>query len=115
MWAIALPLRSLAILALQRGDYQQAAACARESLSGQTDSNEKWFISRSLDVIAMVVSAQGQHSRAARLFGAAEALREAVGASPRTIYREEYERRVATARAALGAEVFARHGRQGEQ
>jgi hypothetical protein len=40
------------------------------------------------------------------LFGAAEALREAVGASPRTIYRGEYERRVATARAALGAEGF---------
>jgi hypothetical protein len=54
----------------------------------------------------MVVSAQSQYSRAARLFGAAEALREALGASPRTIYREEYERRVATARAALGAENF---------
>ncbi len=105
-WAIALPLRCLAILALQDGDYQQAAACARESLSGQRDSKEKWFISRSLDAIAMVVSAQGQYNRAARLFGAAEALREAVGASARTIYREEYERRVATARAALGPESF---------
>ncbi len=45
--------------------------------------------------------------RAARLFGAAEAPREAAGASVLPFYRADYERGVAAARAGLGEQSFA--------
>jgi non-specific serine/threonine protein kinase len=45
--------------------------------------------------------------RAARLFGAAEALRERVGAAPHPPWRAEHERWMATAWVELGEEAFA--------
>jgi DNA-binding NarL/FixJ family response regulator len=50
---------------------------------------------------------QGAYARAARLFGAAEALRGAVGASVLPFYRADYERGVAAARAGLDEQSFA--------
>ncbi len=44
--------------------------------------------------------------RAARLWGAAEALREVIGSPRPPNEREEYERGLATVREALGEEVF---------
>ncbi|MCV4632950.1 hypothetical protein OFB83_30580, partial [Escherichia coli] len=49
---------------------------------------------------------QGDYRRAARLFGAGEALREAVGASVLPFYRADYDRGVEAARAGLDAETF---------
>ncbi len=44
---------------------------------------------------------------AARLWGTAEALREAIGALMHPVYRTEYEQAVAAARTELGEEAFA--------
>jgi hypothetical protein len=49
----------------------------------------------------------GQPERAARLFGAAEALRHASGARLWAADRADYDHNLATTRAALGAETFA--------
>ncbi len=103
---LSLPLRNLAVAAFRRGDYDRAAALLEESLIVLRELGEKQFITRSLDYLAAVASMQGDLERAARLFGAGEALREAAGASVLPFYRADYERGVAAARAGLDEQSF---------
>ena len=103
-WALSLPLRNLGAVELRLGEYDRAILFLRESLVVQREQKEKWFVSRSLETLAEVVAQQGDLIRAARLFGAAEALREAVGASVLPVYKHDYDRGVATVRAGLTEE-----------
>jgi DNA-binding CsgD family transcriptional regulator/tetratricopeptide (TPR) repeat protein len=105
-WVLALTLRNLAIAAFRLGDYERAMALLKESLAVLQEPQEKFYTTQSLDSLAVVVSMHGDHGRAARLFGAAEALREVVGANVLPFYRADYELGVATARAGLGEEAF---------
>jgi DNA-binding NarL/FixJ family response regulator len=61
---------------------------------------------QNLELLAAAVSLQGDHRRAALLFGAAEALREAVGAFVLPLYRAEYDRGVAATRTGLDEATF---------
>src|SRR5207244_2445804 len=54
-----------------------------------------------------VVAAKGEPAWAARLWGAAGALREALGTPLPSVWRADYERSVAAARAQLGQKAFA--------
>ncbi len=105
-WALALPLRNLGVAAFRQGDYDRAVAMLEQSLAVQRDEREKWFVSRSLESLAAATALRGDGLRAARLFGAGEALREAVGASVLPFYRSDYDRGVAAARAELGESKF---------
>jgi hypothetical protein len=60
-----------------------------------------------LEAFASLSAAQAQPVRAARLWGAAEALREAYSAPQPPNIKEKYEREVAAARAASGVEASA--------
>jgi hypothetical protein len=60
-----------------------------------------------LERLAVVAGVWGQTERAARLFGAAIALREAIDAPLWPIERIDYDRHVAAARSSLGEEPFA--------
>jgi hypothetical protein len=60
-----------------------------------------------LEGLARVKVAQGRMERAARLCGAAAALREDRGWPLPPVKRAEHERTVAAARAALGEDAFA--------
>jgi hypothetical protein len=53
-----------------------------------------------------VARGEGQPARAARLFGSAASLREAIGFSVGTLYGPEYESEIAALREALGKKVF---------
>ena len=97
-WAVALPLRNLGILAFHQGDYERAAGLLCESLAALREERESWFISRSLETLAQVVAMQGNHQRAARLFGAAEAFRETIGASILALYRSDFDRALSEVR-----------------
>jgi non-specific serine/threonine protein kinase len=105
-WAVALPLRNLAILAYRQQDHRTARTLLEESLHGLRAMGEKWFLSRTMETLAEVMAAAGEYERAAHLFGAAETLREAVGASVLAFYRADYERAMSMARTALGQERF---------
>src|SRR4029453_5261963 len=105
-WAVALPLRNLAIIAHRQRDYRTARQLLEESLHGLRGLGEKWFLSRSIETLAEVMASAGEHERAAHLFGAAETLRDAVGASVLAFYRADYDRASDTARAALGHRAF---------
>ena len=110
---MALPLRNLAIIASRCGDYEQARQLLEESLRGLRDLGEKWFLSRSIETLAEVLSRQGWYQRAACLFGSAEKLREAVGAPVLSFYRVDYDEAIVRTRAALGAQEFDRCWREG--
>ena len=105
-WVVALPLRNLAIIAFRQQDYLTARTLLEESLHGLRAVGEKWFLSRSMETLAAVMAASGEYERAGHLFGAAETLREAVGASVLAIYRADHERAIAVARTALGQQRF---------
>jgi len=59
-------------------------------------------IAHSLEIAAAVVAALGSQLRSARIWGAAERLREEIGLPLSPIERPRYHRRVVVARAALG-------------
>jgi non-specific serine/threonine protein kinase len=104
-WALALALRNLGIGAFREGDHEEAVARLAESLTVLQETGNPLYM-QNLELLAAAVSMQGDHRRAASLFGAAEALREAVGAFVLPLYRAEYDRGVAAARAGLTEATF---------
>jgi predicted ATPase/class 3 adenylate cyclase len=76
-------LDNLGWAALMRGDQQQADVLHRESLALSRQLGDKLVAAEALEGLACSASARGEAKRVARLFGAAEALREVVG------YRQE--------------------------
>ena len=104
-WALALALRNLGIGALREGDHEEAVARLAESLTVLQETGNPLYM-QNLELLAAAVSMQGDHRRAALLFGAAEALRQAVGAFVLPLYRAEYERGVAGTRAGLTEATF---------
>lgn len=105
-WALAMPLRHLGDVAFRQGDYDRAIVLYKESLTLCRKVEEKWFTSRALENLAGVVGMKGDYRRAARLFGAAEALREVIGAPVMVYYRPHYERTLAVVRAGWDEESF---------
>jgi predicted ATPase/DNA-binding SARP family transcriptional activator/DNA-binding CsgD family transcriptional regulator len=77
----AISLNNLGLVALCRGDYAQATKLSSESLRLSEESLDRQVIPWSLDALAAACGQQGSVGRAARLWGAAEALREASGFS----------------------------------
>src|SRR5262249_54302749 len=94
-------------LALRQGDYGAARALWMESLAIHRERGSKGGIAKGLERLAAVSVAEAYPERAARLFGAAEGLRAAMGALLPPADRAEHDRSVATARTALGEEAFA--------
>ncbi len=90
----------------EQGDYARAAALYAEGLAPQWELGDKIHLARCLGPLGTVAALTRQHERAARLWGAAEALREAIGVPP-VKRRPRFESTVATTRAALGADAFA--------
>jgi non-specific serine/threonine protein kinase len=106
-WSIAFALSLLGRLAWLQGEHPRATQLQRESLTLQREMDDRVGIADSLDVLAWVANAAGEPARAARLFGAAEAVRERSGATSLPLWRAEYERNLAATRAGQGAESFA--------
>jgi len=80
--------------------YEEGIAVARKEGNRQT-------VAFGLEGLARVVAVQGEVSWAARLWGAAEALRETIGAPIPPVERPAYESSVTAARAQLGEKPFA--------
>ncbi len=99
---------SIGLLALDRGDYRGAEQALAESLRIAGTDGIRWLLGTQLDGLASVAAGQGQADRAARLFGAAQAARSALGTPRWPANRALYEAHVATARALLGEERFSR-------
>ena len=101
-----LALANRSRVARDRGDYVQAAALYAEALTLHWDDGDRGRTARCLNGLGVIAALAQQGERAARLCGAAEALREAIGA-PIPRYRGHHERAIGLARAALGEQAFA--------
>ncbi len=94
-------------VALAQGDSSWAAQHFAGGLALLRETPVREIHDAAIEGLAGVAAAQGQPERAARLFGAAEAQREAHGEPLPPAYRAGYEHDVATARAQLDAATFA--------
>jgi hypothetical protein len=111
--AVGWTLVNLGTVARAQGDNSRAAQCFAEGLAllreyrfGGNIAHDG-EIGGSLEGLAGVAGLQEQPERAARLFGAAEALRLVAGKPLPPAYRAAYECDVAAARAQLGEATFA--------
>ncbi len=101
---------ALGTLAADEGRYSEARRLWRTNLSENREMGHRRGIAACLDGCAYVLLAErpAQESafRAARLYGAAEALREAIGSPLPPSARAPHERSLAAARALLGEADF---------
>lgn len=100
-------LSNLGALRLDQGELQQAVTLFRESLQLALDHRHSRCLAEALSGLALVAIAQRAPEHAAQLLGAAEAVRQQVGASVKGWHRDALERGVREAKAALSAEAYA--------
>jgi Tetratricopeptide repeat len=105
--ALRFPLIHLAHVACRQGQLAEARAHLKESLAMCRQRGEKRLIVECLEGLAEVALAECQWEPAARLFGAAASLREAIGWPVEGGRVEEYDHQVSTLRDALGERAFA--------
>jgi non-specific serine/threonine protein kinase len=108
---ICFALSGLARDARRRGDFGRAENLLREVLSIWYELGNRPHIAVTLTGLGGLAAAQGNYVRAARLFGAAETLRQTVGVAisrPELEVDTNYTRGVATARQHLGTGGYAR-------
>jgi len=99
-------LYSLAKVVAAQGDNEAARALHEESIAVARKAGDRVNIAFGLEGLGTAVAAQGKHVWAARLLGAAEALRQAIGAPLPPVERPSYESAVATTRDHLGEQAF---------
>jgi predicted ATPase/DNA-binding XRE family transcriptional regulator len=107
-------LVNLAVVARERGQPARALELLGESLALKQQADDRsGGLARLVEVLAGTLGDQGQAEQAARLFGAAEALRQEIGAPVPPDERPEYERDVSHLRRWLEAAAFARAWAEG--
>ncbi len=105
---------SLGYVAQHQGDLEQAATLFHESLALFRKLGNQRGIAECLAGLAGLAAEQGHGRWAACLLGAAEALLGASGAAWWPADRVEYERNLATIRAALTEKAFAAAWAEGQ-
>ena len=106
-------LSALGKVLAAEGDYAAAQALDEESLALSGALDEKWVIAACLVGMGEIVAAQQKLAWAAQLWGAAEALRDAIGVPIQPVERADYERSLSAARVHLGERAFAAAWAQG--
>jgi non-specific serine/threonine protein kinase len=105
-WDIGTVLGSLGWVALRQRDFKQMRALLKESLAVRMEIGDRGGIAWCLEKLAEAANLQGQLQQAVRVFGMAAALRAPVKSVIDPADQPEYERNLATLRAALGEEAF---------
>ncbi len=100
---VANSLMTLAHVAYRQDDADEAETLYRQGLGLARDLGDRWLTAYGLEGLAAVAAARGRATQTAYLFGAAEALRETLGAPLAAVDRAIYEPAVAETRAALPA------------
>jgi predicted ATPase/DNA-binding SARP family transcriptional activator len=109
---IAWSAEQLGLLAAGRGD-PAAIQMLRRSLELHAELGDRWRMSSVLEDLAAIALSGNDAARAARLLGAAEAVREGIGTVVAPSERPQHESTAAGALAALGAEGFAASRQRG--
>ncbi len=98
----------LAHILREHGLLDEAYEIYKEALPGWKDLGHRAAIAHELECIAYILIRREEPDRAARLFGAAENLREIIDTEMTSIERKEYEKEVAALRDMLGENEFKR-------
>jgi tetratricopeptide (TPR) repeat protein len=98
---------SLGETALGLGHLDQAARWLAQGLALSQKMSEQASIAWRLAGLGSVAALDEEPERAARLWGAAETVRKAIGCRPAPAARATYEHAMAVARAQLGDDAFA--------
>jgi DNA-binding CsgD family transcriptional regulator len=99
---IAIGLMYSALAALIKGENERVEALSQASLDLLQKAEDKQYIADCLEIMAGGAAAQGLAQRAARLWGAAEAMRAAIGVPLQPEDRKLLDPYLATARSNLG-------------
>ena len=106
-WAEAILLVNLGAATLATGDAVAAEPLLRECLTKAHAAGDALMVVTALEALARVESVCGRVANAARWFGAAEGLRDELGAPPEPLERALSAPAITATRDALGAAVFA--------
>lgn len=98
----------LAKVALEQKRYLEARALILEAITLTREVGDRWTASVMLDLMGSLSIQQRHTQLAAQLFGAAEGLREAIGAPLSPAFRDWRERDLSSLRAQLPSETFTR-------
>jgi len=113
--SIGISLANLGLVAVEQGDFASASAFFQEALIIARELKDRPGIANILDGLAILATAEAQagiqhpesrNRRAAQLWAASDALREAIGYPRPPVDGAEHKARQARARAALGEEAF---------
>ena len=104
--AVARALHGLGMIARRQGVLSQSRKRLAEALQVAWEKSARLEIVHSLEGLAGLASAEKQPDRAARLFGAAEALGQAIGTARSQPIRDGHDRDVAAARTQLDGKAF---------
>jgi ATP/maltotriose-dependent transcriptional regulator MalT len=96
-----------------QGDYATARTLHQESCAISSALGEQGMIAGCLVELGEVIAAQQQFTWAAQLWGASEALREAISVPILPVERADYEDAISAARVHLGEKAFAAAWAQG--
>ncbi|CDO86233.1 transcriptional regulator [Mycobacterium triplex] len=99
-------LTARARVALAEGDALAAERDAYDALACAADSGAQLGAPAIFDFLASLATRDESYSEAARLFGAADAVRQRTGEVPYEVYRADYEASVAALRDAMGQNDF---------
>ena len=88
-WGIASDLENLTAVALEKQDLDRAGALVREMIEAIRKVGDKDLVAFALEKGGALAASCGNYERAGRLVGAADALREAIGA-PRAAFDEAW-------------------------
>ncbi len=113
-WFLSLCVQGMAETELALGDLAAAVRHARESAAVLREEPDLWFLSRSLDTLAIIAAAtcpdgalpRARATTAARLLGAATGLRARCGATVIGHDRERHTEVVRVVRASLAPEAY---------
>ena len=103
----ALPFYAGAQVATVEGDAPRAQALYEQGVGVAMKAGDQRMLTSGLEGLAATVAAQGKHVWATRLWGAAEALREALRMPLPAVDRAPYHQAVEALRAQLGEHAFA--------
>jgi non-specific serine/threonine protein kinase len=99
---------------LRRGVYGRAAEHFTQSLTLSAEIRNRWIPVECLHGLASLACVAQQYERAARLFGAANQLRDALSLRSKPADQECYDHHAATTRTGLGEAAFAAAWAEGQ-
>ncbi len=105
-WYRMLALTQRAYVAMAQGESDQAQRDAHDALAIATRTQGYLRVTDTLECLARLATDDDQHSYAARLLGAADAIRRRTGEGRLPMYQAGYDAVVAAVREALGTNDF---------